>query len=209
MFQPFKEKNHVNKENPGTTSRGFLVVMLAMVLASGSAISAQNAANEPRLIDRLYFDAGATVHVPQNYPSLIGGLAGFGMALRDFNVTLTMKYGSSVSGLSLTNTIIGVRIEPKIVLIPNTLILLPSAYAGFSSAKASPTDSNSVKIEGLWIEAGFGAELMATQDISLLPRFYYAFNKLGTTPPNYADMSAIGMDLAIRYYLGQNRRLSY
>lgn len=209
MFQPQKELRQMGKSNGSKVYRTIFLAMLALALSGGSALRAQNAANEPRLIDRLFFDVGGTLHIPQNFPTFVGGLGGFGIDMRDFSFTLTGKYASSLAVPVITATNFGGRFEYKINVIPNTLRVLPSVYAGFAQAKGtSGNGGGSISISGYWVELGVGAELFLTQEISFLARPYYAFNKLDSSP-NYADISAIGMDFAIRYFLGQNRRLSY
>lgn len=209
MFQKYKELNQARKKKRSIAQRLLICALLAAVLSGSATLHAQNAANEPRLVDRLFFDVGGTLHIPQNFPTFVGGLGGFGIDMRDFTFSLTGKFTSSMVTPVITSIVMGGRFEYKINVIPNTLRVLPSVYAGFAQAKGtSGNGGGSISINGYWVELGVGAELFLTQEISFLPRPYYAFSKLDSSP-NYADVSAIGMDFTIRYYLGQNRRLTY
>lgn len=208
MFQPHRKLNKTGKGRRGKSLRIFFVTALVCMAFKGTTLHAQNAAAEPRFVDRLFFDAAGTLHVPKNISSFAGGLAGFGIDMRDFNISLTGKFTSSLDLPVISALNIGARVEYKISVMPNFLRILPSVYAGFAQAKGSSGNSGSSSLTGSWIELGVGAELFLTQEISCLARPYYAFSKLGS-PPDYADVSALGMDFGIRYFLGQNRRLSY
>jgi hypothetical protein len=209
MFQPHRKLNRAGKGRRGKSLRLFFVTALVCMAIQGTTLHAQNAAAEPRLVDRLFFDVGGTVHIPQYFPTFVGGLGGFGIDMRDFTFSLSGKFASSLAVPVITAMNFGGRFEYKVNVIPNTFRVLPSVYAGIAQAKGtSGNGGGSISINGYWVELGVGAEFFLTQDISFLGRPYYTFSKLDSAP-NYADVSALGMDFGIRYFLGQNRRLSY
>lgn len=179
-----------------------------LIIGSATHISAQSAAAPVKFVDRLFLDASATVHMPLNWPTFAGGLIGLGFDMRDFNLVLGAKIAASLVSPVITATNFGGRFEYKIPLIRNTLRLLPGIYGGIAQAKGSSGNGGSISINGYWIELGIGAEYFLTQEISAIFRPYYAFNKLSTAP-DYADISALGFDFGVRYFFGQNRRLSY
>lgn len=208
MFQPHRKLDKTGKGRRGKNLQFIFAIALVCFAMKGTTLHAQNAAAEPRFVDRLFFDAAGTLHVPQSTSAFAGGLAGFGIDMRDFNISLSGKFASSLDLPAISALNIGARVEYKISVMPNFLRVLPSVYAGYAQAKGSSGSTGSSSLSGSWIELGVGAELFLTQEISCLARPYYAFSKLGS-PPDYADVSALGMDFGIRYYLGQNRRLSY
>lgn len=181
--------------------------VIGVISFSSSGIRADNSAAAATLSDRLFVDFGSTLHVPQTTASWFGGLGGVGYMFRDLNIGISAKYlttalaqTQAVSGL-----VFGARVEGKYALVPNLITLLPGVFGGLGDFKEQ-TSGN--KYSGYWVEIGIGAQIPITNEISFLSRPYYAFSRV-TSGGNAADISALGIDITIRYAFGQTHRLEY
>jgi len=188
-------------------NKKFKKILLGGAFAASTALFADNAAHESRFTDRLFFDVGAALHVPQTTASWIGGTGAVGFMFRDINVSLGGKYLTTQLAQSspASGFLAGPRIEGKFNLIANQLTLVPSLMAAYGKFKPESSADN---YSGYWAEFAVGALYHITNEVSVMPRPYYAFSRL-TSGNNSVDISALGMDISVRFAFGQTHRLSY
>jgi hypothetical protein len=165
---------------------------------------------EQSFVDRLMLDFTGAALIPMGVPTGMGGGLGFGLALRDFNVFLRGTALIAEPGGTTKNIIIPtLRIEAKFSLIPNFLTLLPYIDAGAIMTKVKKFNGElSGNVTTYYAEAGLGAEIMLTHEISLIPRLGIASALLyeGADSNNHSGAS---VSLSARYLFGRSRALDY
>lgn len=165
---------------------------------------------EQGFVDRMMLDFTGAALVPMGVPTGMGGGLGFGLAFRDFNLMLRGTVLVAEPG-GLTKNIIlpTLRVEAKFTLVPNFIVLLPYIDAGAIRTKVKKfTGELSGDVTTYYAEAGLGAEIMLTHEISLIPRLGIASALLyeGVDSNNHSGAS---ISLSARYLFGRSRALDY
>jgi hypothetical protein len=181
--------------------------LLALFLCVSSLAAEQQAVT---FADRMLLEIGGNALVPSAQPAGLGGGLGFGLAFRDFNLFLRGTGLIAEPGLNQRTIIIpALRTEARISLLPNFITLLPYIDIGGIMTKVKQQDGSfSSNITTMYAEAGFGAEILLSHEISFIPRVGVANALLysGNDSNNYSGAS---VSAALRYTFGRTRALDF
>ena len=160
--------------------------------------------------DRMLLDIGGNALVPSAQPAGLGGSLGFGLAFRDFNLFLRGTGMIAEPGLTQRTLIVPtLRVEARIQLLPNFITLLPYIDGGAIMTKVKRPDSSlSSNITSMYAEAGLGAEILLTHEISFIPRFGVA-HALLYAENDSNNFSGPTVSAALRYTFGRSRSLAF
>lgn len=193
----------------GVTAAGFLHLALGLMLLAGSALSAQN--SKGSFTDRLLLDINGQALVPSAQPTGIGAGVGIGYAFRDFNLFLRgagMIAEPGANQKTLTNPT--VRVEARIGIMPSFITLLPYVDLGSIATRIRLPNNlgESGNVTAFYAEAGVGAEILMSHEISIIPRFGVA-HALVYSGIDSNNFSGPTISVALRYTFGRSRALDF
>lgn len=188
---------------------GILRLALGVILLTGAATSAQN--NKGSFTDRLLLDINGQALIPSEQPTGIGAGAGLGYAFRDFNLFLRGAGMIAEPGANQkTLTTPTVRVEARIGIMPSFITLLPYVDLGSISTRIRLPNNlgESGNTTAFYAEAGVGAEILMTHEISIIPRLGVA-HALVYSGIDSNNFSGPTVSVGLRYTFGRSRALDY